>query len=273
MKRAVPVRYEAKFVKYDARSLWNQVAETDQLNETPFLAGGRDTPLYQYKRRLTLTWFRKIDFVGKKVLEVGCGPGANLLELNNLGARMVVGCDISDKMVELARHNSKTLSDAPQLCVIDGSRLPFKDTSMDITFTMTVLQHVTEDQVLISLIEEICRVTNGHIFLFEDTCNRLLSGEGYVARPVQYYRSMIETHDFRLVETRMALSLAMLVGFLFYRISQISRLQKRVRGSSNATPKSGNSDGILAAIGGSIVQAYNVLQPAKGFACLHFERT
>jgi hypothetical protein len=69
----------------------DQVSEANRSSGVFFLAGAPDTPIYQYKRRLALAWFRRIDFVGKRALEVGCGPGANLLEAIHLGASMIAG--------------------------------------------------------------------------------------------------------------------------------------------------------------------------------------
>lgn len=42
------------------------------------------------------------DFIGKTVLDLGCGYGENCREFSRLGAEKVVGIDISEKMLEVA---------------------------------------------------------------------------------------------------------------------------------------------------------------------------
>ena len=44
------------------------------------------------------------DLTGKTVLDFGCGPGTNGAELHRLGARQVIGIDISEKELKKARE-------------------------------------------------------------------------------------------------------------------------------------------------------------------------
>ena len=46
------------------------------------------------------------DLKGKTVLDIGCGYGHNCLEFINKGAKKVVGTDISEKMLAVAKKES-----------------------------------------------------------------------------------------------------------------------------------------------------------------------
>lgn len=46
------------------------------------------------------------NFMGKSVLDLGCGYGENCREFSRLGASKVVGIDISDKMLEIAKSEN-----------------------------------------------------------------------------------------------------------------------------------------------------------------------
>jgi 2-polyprenyl-3-methyl-5-hydroxy-6-metoxy-1,4-benzoquinol methylase len=50
---------------------------------------------------------RTEDPVGKNLLEIGCGIGIDTLRLASLGFREVVGIDLSDTAIEIARSNAE----------------------------------------------------------------------------------------------------------------------------------------------------------------------
>ena len=63
---------------------------------------------------------------GKTVLDVGCGPGYYAVALARLGARKVLGVDISPAMIELAKEHAKAAK-VDNLCefiVADFTRFP-----------------------------------------------------------------------------------------------------------------------------------------------------
>jgi SAM-dependent methyltransferase len=184
---------------YQPEQYWDSVAESiDERGDLKIIAGD-DEPYYRYKRRLFLDLFRRIDVRGKKVLEIGSGPGGNLQELTAMGAASVTGADISTKMIGVARRNLK--NDSIQLVKINGRELPFPDRAFDLAFTSTVLQHNTNEAVLLQLIGEICRVTNGEVILFERIESRIKGHESNLGRPVSYYAGILGRHGFELQST------------------------------------------------------------------------
>src|SRR4249920_3943616 len=133
---------------YEPREYWTQVAEEiGQRSDSNFFAG-LDTPFYRYKRSKFLEKFlRTIPAAGTSILEVGCGPGGNLLELARLGPQRLAGCDISPAMIDLATRNTGENATI-ELVLTDGKTLPFGDREFEITFTSTVLQHNLDDSDL-----------------------------------------------------------------------------------------------------------------------------
>lgn len=71
----------------------------------------------------------------QRVLEVGCGTGAVLSELNPPPATQVVGLDIDPAALQIARRHAPTA----QLLTGDAHKLPFATASFDIAFCHFVL--------------------------------------------------------------------------------------------------------------------------------------
>ncbi|MDY6876010.1 MAG: class I SAM-dependent methyltransferase [Chloroflexota bacterium] len=187
-------------MEYNPRTYWTEVADRIQARGSQSLVAGDDTPFYRYKRARFLEEFTKIDFRDKSVLEVGCGPGGNLEIVHSATPKRLVGCDISQKMIDLATQNLQAVLPSVELILTDGVTLPLEDKSMDITYTVTVLQHNTDEEMLANLVREICRVTRGKTFLFEDTSDRIKSGASWTVRPVSYYQTIMEKHGFKLTQ-------------------------------------------------------------------------
>lgn len=88
---------------YNLLSHWETVAShIAERGATSFVAGD-DTPFTRYLRSIFLRRFRMIDFSARTILEVGSGPGGNLLFVASQHPRHVVGCDISPRMLDLAK--------------------------------------------------------------------------------------------------------------------------------------------------------------------------
>src|SRR5258705_9731929 len=108
--------------KYIPEKYWDAVAvELSQRKENNFLAGD-DDPFYTYKRKKFLRLLSNISFKGKKILEIGCGPGGNLLEIYKQQPAQLTGCDISDEMLKVCKE--KIANRDIELVKTDGN-LPF----------------------------------------------------------------------------------------------------------------------------------------------------
>lgn len=162
------------------------------------MVAGDDEPFYRYKRKRFLQMLKEIGFAGKSVLEIGNGPGGNLKEISQLNPARLVGADISAEMISLARANN---DDSVELFKIDGTSLPFEDNMFDIVFTATVLQHNTDDAMMRTILDEICRVSKDRIYLFEKVDQEIKGDELCYARPISYYSQLVAPHGFELVNT------------------------------------------------------------------------
>jgi ubiquinone/menaquinone biosynthesis C-methylase UbiE len=114
---------------------------------------------------------------GLRILDAGCGPGANFEWLRPYGD--VVGVDYSPEAIRLANQRHPDT----QAIVGDITALPFEDRSLEIT----VLALVEQDQLAV---DELARVTTpgGAVLLMEPAIPRLRRGHDDVNRVLRRYR-------------------------------------------------------------------------------------
>jgi ubiquinone/menaquinone biosynthesis C-methylase UbiE len=181
---------------------WDEVAARIRQRGKKNYFAGDDEPFYRYKRNRVLEMLRTIPFNDKRVLEVGPGPGGNLIEVSKQGPAALYGADISGEMISLAKENlaGNNITIVP----IDGTTLPFADQSIDIVFTVTVLQHVTDENALKELVREMCRVSAADIYLFERIEQKRKSAVSNIGRTVAEYADCFTVHDFMLQDKRFA---------------------------------------------------------------------
>ena len=93
---------------------------------------------------LRAAWLKALgELDGRRVLELGCGRGGELLELQRRGAR-VVGLELTPQRLAAARGN---LPDAG-LVVGDAERPPFRDGVFDAVIANSVLLHLDRPRAL-----------------------------------------------------------------------------------------------------------------------------
>ncbi|MCW3075278.1 MAG: pseudaminic acid biosynthesis-associated methylase [Flaviaesturariibacter sp.] len=185
---------------YHPEMYWDEVAQNIENRKEGNLIAGDDEPYYRYKRKQFLKVLDGLNFKNKTVLEIGSGPGGNLHYIHAKGCRKITGVDISGSMISLAKNflAGKDID----LFKINGSKLPFDDGAFNIVFTSTVLQHITDENVLNSLIAEIGRVSNSEIYLFERIERSIKGHESNLGRPVSYYAALLYKHGFHLVQSK-----------------------------------------------------------------------
>lgn len=191
---------------YNIEKYWSEVAkEIKQRKDSKFLAGESDA-YWKYKRDKFIDSFRIIDMSEHStILEVGCGPGGNLLELTTIGAgKKIYGVDISQEMCRLSKDNLANY-DKVGICRIDGNTLPFKNNAMDLVFSVTVLHHITDEKMLRNIMYEMCRVGKKEIILFEAVIPECryhppLLDDSFVARPITYYKDIMKEFRWKLID-------------------------------------------------------------------------
>lgn len=94
-------------------------------------------------------------WAGKRVLELGCGAGSDLLRFAKAGAR-ATGIDLSPRSASLAKTRLRLYNCQGNVLIADAEQLPFKTDSFDLVYSWGVLHHTPDTQ---QAIKEVYRVT------------------------------------------------------------------------------------------------------------------
>ena len=132
----------------DQEKYWDKVAEEKEF-PTPF----------QIKE------FKKYVSQERSILDVGCGYGRTLSELNDRGFKNLTGVDFSQAMI------NQGLKLHPQLNLLknNGDKLPFPDDKFDAVLLIAVLTCTANPEEQENLISEISRVLkSGGILYIND---------------------------------------------------------------------------------------------------------
>lgn len=95
---------------------------------------------------------RVVDFdgyAGKRLLEIGCGIGTDLVRFARGGA-LAVGVDLSQTALDLARENARHAGVEIRLELANGEALPFDDESFDIVYGHGVLQYTATPERMVA---------------------------------------------------------------------------------------------------------------------------
>ena len=115
--------------------------EVSQLNYYDFTAY-LGVPLFQFSGlKVAEDLIRRCGIhSGSEVLEVGCGTGFMACRISEEKNCRIVGIDISNRMIEMARERAEKLSleNKATFRVADAKKLPFEDNSFDVVFSQFV---------------------------------------------------------------------------------------------------------------------------------------
>lgn len=96
------------------------------------------------------------DFAGKRLLEVGCGMGTDLLQFARGGAQ-VTGVDLTPRSIEISRHHLKLYDQNGDFAITDAEKLPFADESFDVAYSNGVLHHTPDTSEAVREIHRVLR--------------------------------------------------------------------------------------------------------------------
>jgi len=80
---------------------------------------------------------------GKKLLEIGCGLGTDILQFARGGAQ-TTGVDLTEQSIELARSRFRMYGVPGDFQVADAEKLPFPDGHFDVVYSFGVLHHTPD---------------------------------------------------------------------------------------------------------------------------------
>lgn len=118
---------------------------------------------------------------GLDILEVGCGSGANLIELIQLGAEpdRLIGVELIE---DRAREARTVLPAAVRILVGDAATLDLPERSLDVVYQSTVFSSILDDNLQASLAQTMWRLLRPggavlwYDFTFDNPSNRDVRG-------------------------------------------------------------------------------------------------
>ena len=141
----------------DVRDYWNHHIHDLEISPQPPGSAGFFADLDQYHFEKLHHLLELVPFdrsAGRRVLDVGCGAGTDLVRFARGGA-IVTGVDISGAAIALARANVEQQGLRADLREADGEHLPFPDGTFDLVFAHGVVQYTANG---LALVEECRRV-------------------------------------------------------------------------------------------------------------------
>ena len=103
-------------------------------------------------------------YAGKKLLELGCGIGTDLVRFAKGGAE-VTGVDLSETALELAEKNARQAEVTMRLELANGEDMPFEDDAFDVVYGHGVLQYTAEPQKMVAECRRVLRSDGVAIFM------------------------------------------------------------------------------------------------------------
>ncbi len=112
-------------------------------------------------------YFRSLlpDFKDKKVLDLGCGYGWHCIYAMENGAASVIGIDISNKMLEIARQKTSFPEVEYRKCAIED--IDFAEESFDIILSSLAFHYIEGYDALIKKLHKILKPEGALIFTVE----------------------------------------------------------------------------------------------------------
>jgi len=99
-------------------------------------------------------------FSNKKILEVGCGEGVNIKNMQHTSNEFF-GVDFSKSKIEFAKKNVKGT-----FKVGDATNLPYKNQSFDVVFCKDILHHLPDKRKVISEMKRVAK-KDGKLLIVE----------------------------------------------------------------------------------------------------------
>lgn len=136
----------------EIRKYWNEHIHDLELANHPIGTKGFFEDLDDYRFDKLRYLPKVVNFNGykdKKLLEVGCGIGIDLLRFARGGA-IVTGVDLADTSIELAEKNFALNGLEGEFILGNGEDLEFADNSFDVVYAHGVVQYTANAQKMVN---------------------------------------------------------------------------------------------------------------------------
>jgi ubiquinone/menaquinone biosynthesis C-methylase UbiE len=143
----------------EIRDYWNLHIHDLEIATQPVGTAGFFQELAEYRFDKLRYLPQVVDFSayqGKRLLEVGCGVGIDLVRFARAGA-IVTGVDLAEVSIDLAWKNFAQDGLTADLQVMNGEDLQFEDSSFDVAYAHGVLQYTADAQKMIHELHRVLR--------------------------------------------------------------------------------------------------------------------
>ena len=140
---------------------------------------------YAGRRSIVFDWVKRLAarYQRPRVLDIGCGTGFNLQQLNANGLTDATGLDVAPEAIAYCRDRGFR-----RLVRGDGARLPFRGASFDIVLALDLIEHISDDRAALAEVARVLR-PGGTIILFTPAFKFLWSGQDEVSHHFRRYTS------------------------------------------------------------------------------------
>jgi ubiquinone/menaquinone biosynthesis C-methylase UbiE len=195
-------------VQHAVRQYWETHIHDLEITRHPPGSAGffADLEQYHFEKLHHLPRLIPFDQRGRRVLEVGCGAGTDLVRFARTGA-IPTGIDLAASAVTLARQNFALEGLHANLLVADGEQLPFAGRSFDLVYAHGVVQYTTDAAALVGECRRVLKTGGTAIF---QVYNRIswLSALSRVTKVELEHVDAPEYHTYSIGEFR-----SLLTGF------------------------------------------------------------
>jgi len=151
------IERDDEHLKQQVREYWN--AHPCGTQFTHLVPGSKEfyeeVERYRFETQPFMTGMMEFGhFRGKKLLEIGCGLGTDLLQFARGGAE-VTGIDLTPASVDLVKKRFALYGMSVEAQSADAECLPFSDASFDVVYSFGVLHHTPNTH---KAIDEVHRV-------------------------------------------------------------------------------------------------------------------
>jgi len=163
----------------------------------------------------------EIEAASPRLLDIGCGTGANLPMLRDfVGDGRVVGADFSPLALQFAQRHPA--SHNVLLLRADGLKLPFADDSFDIVTMLDVLEHLEDDCLALQEVRRVLR-PGGALVWSVPAYQKLWSAHDEALHHFRRYefralQKLMRTEGFSIRKISFAMSLMPPIAWLWRRL-------------------------------------------------------